>query len=85
MRLQATINNANIRGCEKKTGRKGDYLIVRFEDAQGRASELCDKDLEREPYYKRDTTGTLTIDIDEGKQYTTIRIIDFKIDQEAKA
>lgn len=76
--MRATISNVNIRGCEAKSGRGGDYLLVRFEDAYGKPSELVDKQMDRQPYYKRDTIGDLLIDIMIGK-YTTIRIVDFKI------
>lgn len=74
--MKATINNVNIRGCEAKNGKGGDYLLVRFEDECGAPQELVDKDMERQQYYKRDTQGDLTIDIQIGK-WTNIRIVDF--------
>lgn len=77
--MKAKIENINIRGCEPKENKKGEpYLLVRFEDEYGKASELVDKDMSRQPYYKRNTDGTLTIDIELGR-YTSIRIVDFKI------
>lgn len=80
--MKAIINNINIRGCEPKENKNGEpYLLVRFEDETGKACELVDKDMERQPYYKRNTDGTLTVDISIGK-YTTIRIIDFKEDKQ---
>ena len=76
--MKATIENAEIRGCESKTNKKGEpYLLVRFEDETGQPCELVDKDMERQPYYKRGTQGTIFIDITQTK-WTTIRIIDFK-------
>lgn len=76
--MKAIIENINIRGCEAKTNKNGEpYLIVRFEDETGKACEMVDKDMDRQPFYKRNTDGTLTVDISIGK-YTTIRIIDFK-------
>lgn len=76
--IRAQIPNVNIRGCEKLTNKKGEpYLLVHFEDSVGRATELVDKDMSREPYYTRNTEGTLFIDITQTK-WTTIRIIDFK-------
>lgn len=79
--MKAIINNVDIRGCEAKTNKKGDpYLLVRLEDEAGSPAELVDKDMSRQQYYKRDTIGTLTIDIKMGK-YTSIRIVDFKISQ----
>lgn len=79
MKIKATINNVNIRGCEPRENKNGDpYLIVRYEDETGSPCELVDKGVERRSFYKRDTDGTLFIEIDVGKQYTNIRIIDFK-------
>jgi len=76
--MKAVIHNINIRGCEPKENAKGEpYLLVRFEDETGKACELVDKDIERQPYYRRNAEGTLTIDISIGK-YTTIRIVDFR-------
>lgn len=75
----AKIDNANIRGCEVKQNKKGEpYILVRFEDQTGKPCELVDKDMDRQQYYKRDTVGTLTIEITITK-YTTIRITDFTI------
>ena len=82
--MKAIINNVNIRGCELKENRNGaPYLLVRFEDESGKPCELVDKDMERQKYYKRDTDGTLYINIEFGK-YTTIRIIDFIISKSKK-
>lgn len=81
--MKATINNVNIRGCEEKQGKGGAYLLVRFEDETGQAHELVDKEINRKEYYKRDTDGTLNIDIAIGK-WTTIRIVDFKIAEAIK-
>lgn len=78
--MKVMVINANIRGCERKTNKKGEpYLLVRFEDETGQPNELVDKDMSREAYYKRDTNGTLYLDIQISK-WTTIRIIDFKQD-----
>ena len=42
--MRLTMINAEIRGCEQKTNKKGeDYLVVRVEDETGKAEELCDK------------------------------------------
>lgn len=77
LNINATIHNVNIRGCEAKTAKNGsEYLLVRFEDETGRASELVDKDMSRQPYYKRDTDMDLVINIDEGRNFTNVRIID---------
>jgi len=72
------VNNANIRGCELREGKKGNYLLVRFEDETGAPHELVDKDTDRQSYYKRDTDMNLYIEIDQGRQYTNIRVVDAK-------
>lgn len=77
--MKAIIENINIRGCEPKENKNGEpYLLVRFEDETGKAYELVDKDMERQQFYKRNTDGTLTVDISIGK-YTSIRITNFKV------
>lgn len=77
---RATVLNANIRGVEKKTNKNGgQYLLVRYEeDGTGAPQTLVDKELDREPYYKRDKIMDLTISIDEGRNFTNIRIIEAK-------
>lgn len=77
MKINAVVTNVNIRGCEEKTNKNGEgYLLVRFEDESGRPCELVDKDLSRKRYYKRDENMHLTISIDQGSKFTTIRIIE---------
>ena len=49
---------------------------MRFEDETGAPHELVDKDMDRQQYYVRGTDMDLVIDIDQGRQFTTIRIID---------
>lgn len=77
--MKAVIHNTNIRGCEARTNSKGEpYLLVRFEDECGKAYELVDKDMDRQSGYKRNTDMDLYIDIDQGRKFTTIRIIEAK-------
>lgn len=77
--MKAVIHNTNIRGCEARTNGKGEpYLLVRFEDETGKAHELVDKDMDRQGAYKRNTDMDLYIDIDQGRKFTTIRIIEAK-------
>ena len=77
MRIKAVVHNTNIRGCESRKNQKGEpYLLVRFEDETGAPHELVDKDMDRQQYYVRGTDMDLVIDIDQGRQFTTIRIID---------
>lgn len=77
--MRATILGADIRGVERKTGKAGDYLVVRFEDSTGKPCDVCDKDVSRESYYKKGTVGNIHINVDVGRQYTTIRVVDFEI------
>lgn len=77
--MKAKIENANIRGCEVKTNQKGGkYVLVRYEDTSGKPEVLVDKDLDRAQYYVRDKAMDLYIDIDQGRNFTNIRIIDAK-------
>jgi hypothetical protein len=78
--MRAMVLNANIRGHEEKNNKKGEpYILVRYEeDGTGKPCDLVDKDMNRAKYYLRDKIMNLTLDIDAGKQFTTIRIIDAK-------
>ena len=77
--MKAIINDVDIRGVEKKNNAKGEpYLIVRFEDCTGKPCDVCDKDISREPYYKKGTVGDIYVNIETGK-FTNIRVVDFKI------
>lgn len=77
--MRATVHNANIRGCEAKVNAKGEgYLLVRFEDETGAPQVLIDKDMDRQRSYKRDQDVDITINIDQGKQFTTIRVVDVR-------
>ena len=75
--MRAVVKNANIRGCEAKVNKKGEgYLLVRYEDETGKPETLIDKDMTRQSFYKRDVDMDLFINIDVGRQFTTIRIVD---------
>ena len=75
--MKAVINNANIRGHEVKTNKNGgQYVLVRYEEETGKPETLVDKDMSRVDYYVRDKKMDLYIDIDQGRNFTTIRIID---------
>lgn len=78
--MRATILKAEIRGYEKKINKKGEaYGLVRYEeDGTGKACELVDKNMDRADYYTKGTIMDLTIDIDQGRSFTNIRIIDAK-------
>ena len=78
--MRAKILNANIRGHEVKTNAKGgQYVLVRYEeDGTGAPQTIVDNDLSRADYYTRDKVMDLTINIDQGRQFTTIRVIEAK-------
>jgi hypothetical protein len=77
--MKAIVKNANIRGHEVKTNKQGgQYILVRYEDETGKPETLVDKAMDRADYYTRDKTMDLYIDIDQGRNFTTIRIIDAK-------
>lgn len=63
-----TLKNAEVRGVERKTSNKGnEYLIVRVDDERGERSELLDRDLDNEQYYKRGTFGDFLLHISMAK------------------
>ena len=76
--MRAIIPNAEIRGHEVKTNQKGgEYILVRYEeDGTGRSETLVDKDLSRANFYTKGKMMDLHIDIDQGRNFTNIRIID---------
>lgn len=62
--INVTLKNAEVRGVERKTSSKGnEYLIVRVDDERGERSELLDRDLDNEQYYKRGTFGDFLLHI----------------------
>lgn len=82
MQTKVKLENVEIRGCERRISKKEDareYLLVRFEDETGKPLEIVDRDIEREQYYKRGTIGDIYADLNIGKNFTTIAVIDFKI------
>ena len=77
--MKAMVKNALIRGHEIKTNKNGgQYVLVRYEDEAGKPETLVDKEIERAYYYTRDKTMDLYINIDIGRNFTNIRIIDAK-------
>lgn len=77
MTMKAIVKNVNIRGHEVKTNKNGGkYVLVRYEDETGKPETLVDKAIDRAEYYVRDKIMDLYIDIDQGRNFTTIRIID---------
>lgn len=77
--MKAVIHNVNIRGHEVKTNKNGgQYVLVRYEDETGKPEVLVDKSIDRAGYYTRDKVMDLFINIEQGRDYTNIRIIDAK-------
>ena len=75
--MRAIIQNVEIRGHEVKTNQKGgEYVLVRYEDATGKSETLVDKNIGRADYYTKGKMMDLHIDIDQGRNFTNIRIID---------
>jgi hypothetical protein len=75
--MKAVVQKALIRGHEVKTNKNGgQYVLVRYEDETGKPETLVDKELDRAQYYTRDKVMDLYLDIDQGRNFTTIRIID---------
>lgn len=78
-RMKAVVKNALIRGHEVKTNKNGgQYVLVRYEDETGKPETLVDKEIERADFYTRDKAMDLYINIDIGRNFTNIRIIDAK-------
>ena len=81
--MRVTVFNANIRGCEvkesKTTGKQ--YLLVRYEDETGAPEQVADHNTARQSLYKRNTEGTLYLEIITGRtktgSYANISITDF--------
>ena len=62
--INVTLKNAEVRGVERKTSNKGnEYLVVRIDDERGERSELLDRDVDNEKYYKRGTFGDFLLHI----------------------
>lgn len=83
--MKAKIENADIRGHEIKTNKKGEqYILVRYEDETGKPEVLIDKEMTRAEYYKRGTIMDLYIDIvsgrtRDGQSYTNVKLIDARV------
>lgn len=59
-----TLKNAEVRGVERKMSSKGnEYLVVRVDDERGERSELLDRDVDNEQYYKRGTYGDFLLHV----------------------
>lgn len=73
-----TLKNAEVRGVERKTSNKGnEYLVVRIDDERGERSELLDRDVDNEQYYKRGTFGDFLLHVSIAK-YAKCEIKQFR-------
>ena len=73
-----TLKNAEVRGVERKISSKGnEYLVVRVDDERGERSELLDRDLDNEQYYKRGTFGDFLLHVSIAK-YAKCEVKQFK-------
>lgn len=62
--INVILKNAEVRGVERKTSSKGnEYLVVRVDDERGERSELLDRDVDNEQYYKRGTYGDFLLHV----------------------
>ena len=76
--INVTLKNAEVRGVERKTSNKGnEYLIVRIDDERGERSELLDRDVDNEQYYKRGTFGDFLLHVSIAK-YAKCEIKQFR-------
>lgn len=78
--MRMSVINACIRGCEVKNNKKGEpYVLVRYEeDGTGKPCELVDKDESHASAYKRDAMLDMLVNIDQGRDYTNLRIIEIR-------
>lgn len=76
--INVTLKNAEVRGVERKTSNKGnEYLVVRIDDERGERSELLDRDVDNEQYYKRGTFGDFLLHVSIAK-YAKCEIKQFR-------
>lgn len=75
------IPDIEIRGHEVKTSKKDGkpYMVVRYEDQTGKSFEILDRDMDREQFYKRGTLGSFYAEVDIGRNFSSVRVSEFKI------
>ena len=74
MTFNAKIENLEIRGKEIKTGKAGDYALVRLDAPSGERLEFIDRDADRFDYYERGKLCDLTIKVTNTPKYTNFVI-----------
>lgn len=80
--VTAIVDNVEIRGCEKMTGKKSgkEYLLVRFDvedNTTGETVNFIDRHLEHAAGYAKGAKGSLEIWISSGR-YKDIEIRRFR-------
>lgn len=75
------IEDIEVRGCAVKQSKKdgSDYMVMRFEDSTGEAHEIVDRDMSRQPFYKRGTQGDLYCTLDIAKAFTRFEVSEFHV------
>lgn len=79
MKFKCKVENLEIRGKEKKDGKNGEYLVVKFDDEAGERLEFIDRDAERFGFYKRGDCCDITIYVNNTRDFTNFTIIDMEI------
>lgn len=78
MTFTAKVENLEIRGKEQKTGKNGDYLVVRFDDETGARLEFLDRTPERFDEYKRGRFCDVWVKVRTGKDYANFTISEMR-------
>ena len=74
MVFMAKVENLEIRGKEIRTGKAGEYALVRLDAESGERLEFVDRDKDRFDYYERGKVCDLTIKVTNTPQYTNFVI-----------
>lgn len=78
MIFNAKVEDLEIRGKEIKTGKAGEYAIVRLDAPNGDRLEFIDRDKDRFDYYERGKMCDLTIKVTNTPKYTNFVIINME-------
>lgn len=78
MTFTAKVENLEIRGHEVKSGKNGEYVIVRFDAENGDRLEFVDRDSERFEFYKRGKVCDLWLKVTNTAKYTNFTISEMR-------
>lgn len=78
MVFTAKIEDLEIRGKEAKTGKNGEYLVVKFDNEAGDRLEFIDRNPERFDYYKRGQMCDIWLKVTNTAKYTNFEIKEMK-------